>query len=353
MTGKKRYDFIDMAKGVGMLFIMIGHLRITRIEALYPLQAWIYSFHIPLFFFLSGFLFRPDVPLKQFARAKLKSILIPYFCTGIIIIGYELYGAACKSKLTWDFALEELKQLVFQQRKWTIWFLAALLIVNILAYVLKKLLRSDIAVGIAVVLLAAAGLIYYCLGGNKLPWDIDVALPAMPFFFGGTLVRRCLGSIKERIGGRLRLALVGCGALAVSIVTAMINYRTSGVITDMFGMRYGIAPLMYLSAFAGIAAVTAFSALVTIRPLRYLGANSLTYFAFHQTIVLPLTYTALNAAHIVIGADTPWWEMVLYWLMVLAIILIRLTAWNFILAHTKLAFIVGKRKRSVDIVNNL
>ena len=353
MTGKKRYDFIDMAKGVGMLFIMIGHLGITRIEALYPLQAWIYSFHIPLFFFLSGFLFRSDVGVKQFVGSKLKSIVIPYFCTGIIIIIYKFYAAACVNQLSWSYVLEEFKLLVIQRHTWTIWFLAALLVVNLIAYGLKQLLRSDVAVGIAVVLLAAAGLIYYRLGGDKLPWDIDVALPAMPFFFGGTLVRRYLGSIKERIGGRLRLALVGCGALAVSIVTAMINYRTSGVITDMFGMRYGIAPLMYLSAFAGIAAVTAFSALVTIRPLRYLGANSLTYFAFHQKIVLPLTYTALNAAHIVIRADTPWWEMILYWLMVLAIILIRLTAWNFILAHTKLAFIVGKRKRSVDIVNNL
>ena len=348
MADKKRYGFIDMAKGIGMLFIMIGHLRITRIAALYPLQAWIYSFHIPLFFFLSGFLFRPDVGIGQFVRAKLRSIVTPYFCTGIIIIGYELYSAACAGRLTWAYVLEEGKQLLIQQRKWTIWFLAALLIVNILSYGIKKLLRSDIAFGIASVLLAVGGLIYYRLGGGTLPWDVDVALMAMPFFFGGYLLRKRLGFIRERFGSRKRMVPLVCCLLTVSIVTAMINFYATGAPIDMFSMRYGIAPLMYLSAFAGIGAVTTFSVLVTVRPLRYLGSNSLTYFAFHQTIVLPLTYTALTAAHIVIDSATPWWGMVLYWLLVLAMILVRLTAWNFILVHTRLAFIVGKRKTPVN-----
>ena len=342
---KQRLDFIDMAKGYGILFIMIGHLGVFKLPQLLHFHVWIYSFHIPLFFFLSGFLFKADVTVKQFVTSKLKSIVIPYFCTGVLIILYELYHASCMNTLTWKFVGEQFKLLVIQRRTWTIWFLAALLVVNIIAFVLKKLLKKDLFVAVAVVVMAVLGLIYYSKGGDKLPWDIDVALPALPFFFGGYLLRQHFGWFKERFGKKRNALILFAVSLAISIVTALINYKSTHVITDMFGMKYGFAPLMYFSAFAGITAVLAFSSLFTVQPFRYIGANSLTYFAFHQTIVLPLTYTALNVAHITISNESLWWEMVLYWLLILFILIARLTVWNFFLVNTRLSFIVGKWRK--------
>ena len=42
---KNRIDWIDMAKGYGMLAVIIAHICTG------PLHAWIYTFHMPLFFF--------------------------------------------------------------------------------------------------------------------------------------------------------------------------------------------------------------------------------------------------------------------------------------------------------------
>ena len=61
---RNRILWLDMAKGIGILLIMIGHLGISVIPEAKPVQIWLYSFHIPTFFFLSGYLFSIGNSLK-------------------------------------------------------------------------------------------------------------------------------------------------------------------------------------------------------------------------------------------------------------------------------------------------
>ena len=46
-----RIGWIDTAKGIGLLCVILGHLSIPLVD------AWVYFFHMPLFFFLSGVVF--------------------------------------------------------------------------------------------------------------------------------------------------------------------------------------------------------------------------------------------------------------------------------------------------------
>lgn len=50
--GKERIQYLDICKGVGIIFVVLGHIIQTN-----PIRTWIYSFHMPLFFFLSGYIF--------------------------------------------------------------------------------------------------------------------------------------------------------------------------------------------------------------------------------------------------------------------------------------------------------
>lgn len=71
----KRNEFIDNLKGLAILFMVIGHSGCPELMFYY-----IYLFHMPLFFFISGYLFKDnyiDTPLKFVAR-KLKSCYIPF-----------------------------------------------------------------------------------------------------------------------------------------------------------------------------------------------------------------------------------------------------------------------------------
>ena len=72
-AAEARRDWIDCWKAMGMLLVVAGHV-------LEPLRAqWIFWFHMPLFFWISGYLYRhrPEPPLA-FARRKALHLLVPY-----------------------------------------------------------------------------------------------------------------------------------------------------------------------------------------------------------------------------------------------------------------------------------
>ena len=75
---QKRISYIDTAKGIGILLVVIGHSGYPSTN----LVTWISSFHMPLFFLLSGILFAhtgaATKKTKTFLKRKLCSILIPY-----------------------------------------------------------------------------------------------------------------------------------------------------------------------------------------------------------------------------------------------------------------------------------
>lgn len=51
--GKLQQEYWDILKGIGALCIVIGH-------CIMPIQNFVYLFHVPLFFFISGFMFSED-----------------------------------------------------------------------------------------------------------------------------------------------------------------------------------------------------------------------------------------------------------------------------------------------------
>ena len=68
-----RSKIIDIAKGIGIMLVVLGHLNT-------PLCPFVYQFHMPLFFFISGWLFK-DTYLdakRVFCEKRAKSLLIPY-----------------------------------------------------------------------------------------------------------------------------------------------------------------------------------------------------------------------------------------------------------------------------------
>ena len=52
ITKKERLAVFDVAKGLGILLVVFAHINYTNIPLVY-----IYSFHMPLFFLISGIFF--------------------------------------------------------------------------------------------------------------------------------------------------------------------------------------------------------------------------------------------------------------------------------------------------------
>ncbi len=76
-----RLRHVDIAKGIAILLVVFGHncIALQSADERGKLFEVIYSFHMPLFFFISGVFFKPKLGLKYFAVRKTHSLLKPYF----------------------------------------------------------------------------------------------------------------------------------------------------------------------------------------------------------------------------------------------------------------------------------
>ena len=72
----KRVEYIDIAKGIGITLVVMGHNDFALISPF--AHKLIYSFHMPMFFFMSGMFFKPDIPFWMFARQRFNRVLRPF-----------------------------------------------------------------------------------------------------------------------------------------------------------------------------------------------------------------------------------------------------------------------------------
>lgn len=85
MVITKNYEAVNYCKAIGIILMVIGH---TQCPAF--LLKWIYSFHMPLFFFMSGYCFKEkylNAP-KQFVVARVKGLYFPFvkYCLFFLLI---------------------------------------------------------------------------------------------------------------------------------------------------------------------------------------------------------------------------------------------------------------------------
>ena len=96
----KYYKWINLSRGIGIMLVVLGHAISDAFPAgsLFDkwLFQWIYSFHMPLFFFLSGFVSNKVVDMKgtsekiEYIIKRAKRLLVPYFFVGFLYVFLKL-----------------------------------------------------------------------------------------------------------------------------------------------------------------------------------------------------------------------------------------------------------------------
>lgn len=74
----QRNDSFDILKGIAILLVIVGHCETFRF------RSFIYSFHMPLFFFIAGF-FLKSRPFSQEISLSFKRLIVPYAFTSVCI----------------------------------------------------------------------------------------------------------------------------------------------------------------------------------------------------------------------------------------------------------------------------
>ena len=187
----QRFEWIDIAKGFACLLVIVGH-TISPESALY---RYIFSFHMPLFFILAGYTFKPK-PLMSLVTSSAKRLLLPYTIVFLLwhgmlalksgpITGQSILSLA----LTYIFASGidlETPEVVAVGMAWflVVLFFARILF-NIAATAAQRSKKPLAVLGILSLISLALG---YSLGarlGIYLPFSFDIALVAIFFMYVG------------------------------------------------------------------------------------------------------------------------------------------------------------------------
>lgn len=94
VTKKKEIVWVDWAKVIGIWLVVLGHsIQFTCMDREIGrfLYDFIYTFHMPLFFFLSGYLFSKKECSETFFRSLLYSLVIPYLIYSVCFFPLNLY----------------------------------------------------------------------------------------------------------------------------------------------------------------------------------------------------------------------------------------------------------------------
>lgn len=323
-----RIAWIDQAKGIGIISVIAGHIVLPQV------RIWLFSFHVPLFFFISGFLFNPNKPFKLFLKRKVQTLLVPLFSMGLILLLYSIlsgeYGAA-------DF----IKDFLIQKRFTSMWFFTCIFLMELLYFFLFNTFQTVIETLLITIGLFLCGVIYGKTGGAPLIWNIDVVLTGCVFFFFGWLSKKYINVFDSFFASQKKLVLQCVLFLLLSILFSIANYRLSGEFLDLFHNRLGCIPVTLLSALFGIAFAVSLAKVRTERIFGYIGSNSIVYFSLHQFMLIPLSERILDA----VGIERNWSTLLSIAeydsLMFLCTVFLA-TAINMLLIHTPLKIMLGK-----------
>ena len=186
-----RIEYIDIAKALGMLMIIWGHIVLTGIT-----NSFVYAFHIPLFFFISGMMFsKQKYPyFNDFFVSRVKSLLIPYVIYSVITWIVWVAFSLLSGNVVDLFA--PLLQTVIAQgsggflvHNVPLWFVTCLFMVEMIYYFISKLNYIwNISVCLVCTILGV-----WMMQPNDffdfrlLPWNLEVAMAAMIFYSVGYL----------------------------------------------------------------------------------------------------------------------------------------------------------------------
>jgi len=266
---KRRFDEVDILKGIAILFIIALHsfspnpvnLKVTmpfayRIVCSFPLQ---------LFFLLSGFLFKVDEAWPTFIKKKALRLGLPFLTFGLIGIALKFVFAPYTQSGGGNI-VHNLLMMLAGGSGWFIYCLFFIYIINRACY------KFRLPVALLMFAIAASGLV------NTTLFTIDRIIYYDLFFVAGTYLRLYYDKIQDFLIKRGELILI----ITISLYGILIYSFPKVFVIDELLLPIlaiaGIWTLIYLAM-----KTTQFSV------LKYFGKYSLQFY-LNQICLLPIYY---------------------------------------------------------------
>jgi fucose 4-O-acetylase-like acetyltransferase len=266
-----RTFWVDVAKTVGICLIVFSHAEQSGFT-----ESFLWTFHVPLFFFVSGYLTRPRAA-GEFLAGLARKLLLPY---ALIYVLTTLVTAVIRGDFDPHWLAGTLVGVLYGTHSYplfvnaALWFLPSLMTVEILyVFGVRRFAPSYL-------LFLAISYLLYRRHELDLFLSIDLSLLGLNFYLAGVLARRF--DLFRRIDGRRpRLGLVAVAAGACTAAAASVGNLWYAGDDYALSLGAGLAGIMMVvsasmliaSLLAGSGRARSFFAFVS--------SNTLTIFCFH------------------------------------------------------------------------
>ncbi len=290
-TALYRIDWIDFAKGITILLVIIGH---TVSEGFYGglLRGLIFSFHMPLFFIVSCTTYRCSETMEEYQKKLVRSaryLLTPVVLTfGLDTIFQCFRAQSLFSNGNMRFWIDKLFTFVFASGVSTSyngfdvalmgipWFFFALFVGRSIFDFIHLSCSDDTKTFLYCCIVGMIGILYGKI--QWMPFSMDIALAILPFFYHGYRMKYM--NLNEY---PLRKMLIW---ILVWLITLALTFTGNWTYMELAVRRYPLFPICYIAAIAGTMAVCECSIIFCrlkriVAPLIFIGKNSMYLLCIH------------------------------------------------------------------------
>ena len=267
---RNRLQWLDIAKGITILLMILGHTSIPRIPS-----NFIFSFHMPLFFLASGWCTNwGKDSLIRFINKKIKNLIIPFVVYSIIVI--LLYKLVGNDDFSFYRVLSE------GWRMYALWFVPVLFVSLIIAKIIMSHIHLSWLRYFICGFLIIIGVLFSYFH-ISLPWTLSTVPYATCLVLMGSSLKRYQEYINEPKWWILVLGFV---------LALMISYKWR---LDMASNQIIPVIILTIGAISGTAMVFTVSSFLTKIPLiasvfTAIGKETFVVLAFSQILCLTISH---------------------------------------------------------------
>lgn len=341
----ERIEWIDFCKFIAIFYMVWGHSGMPN-----SLDKYIHVFHMPIFFFLSGYVLKINkiANFKDLIVKKAKSLLVPYFVFAISIYYFWSIVYKIANKPIPEPQINLVKGIftintVIEPFAAVQWFLTCLFLVEIIFYIIIKVSKQNmIVLSFILFMFSLLGYIYGYITCNRLYWGLDTAFTAVVFYGLGYLFNNLKNNRLKKIlySPKLFNILI---LFSVSIIATYFN----GYV-NMRIIQYGNYFLFYISSISSILMYLIISnCLCRIRQFRnsrlfkyllLIGQNTIVVLVLNQ-LFIQIISKFIN--HLTVINKNIWGVV-----CTILVIILMIPTSNLI--NKYLPFVIGKRKKFIS-----
>ncbi|EIW9264068.1 acetyltransferase [Klebsiella pneumoniae] len=261
------YDWVDAAKGIGIILVVAGHTLDEKISNM------IFLFHMPFFFLLGGYLYSPK-PVSPYFINKTRRLIIPYIKYLAFFTTFLIAESLYKGNNLYSVANIILRSIYGGQllsgATGVFWFVTVFFFTQqALNYLINKIGFKYTGL-IAIISLCMSYVVSHILH-HPSPFNITVSLQAFPFMYIGYVIKTTKPDIKPIFYFLL-------GAISIWFYIGHQNQ----MIFDMKASEYGIPFVSFAVALILSACMILISEVFKSKALNSIGKNSMSIMFIHQ-----------------------------------------------------------------------